>query len=67
MIQNSSKTGAADALSAAKLAVGRYARDPSDANAEQVSLAWQRVRSMSVTARRNMGERPTFRRPAGQG
>ena len=54
MIQNSIKTGTAEAMSAAKLAVGRYARDPSDANAEQVTLAWRRVRSLSLLTRPNL-------------
>ena len=39
------------ALSAAKLAVRAYARDPSAANARGVQLAWRRVRQIDSMAR----------------
>ena len=42
-----SETQKSSALDAAKLAVRRYARDPSETNAEQVSRAWRRIRDLN--------------------
>ncbi len=41
------ETGKSRALTVAKLAVRRYARDPSEINAEQVSRAWRRIRDLT--------------------
>ena len=40
------------AFAAAKLAVRRYARDPSNRNAEVVTRAWRRVRELNVATKR---------------
>jgi hypothetical protein len=39
-----------EAMTAAKLAVRAYARDPSSSNAAEVELAWQRVRRLQSVA-----------------
>jgi hypothetical protein len=39
-------------MTAAKLAVRAYARDPSSSNAAEVELAWQRVRRLESVADR---------------
>ena len=39
-----------EAMTAAKLAVRAYARDPSSSKAAEVELAWQRVRRLQSVA-----------------
>jgi hypothetical protein len=39
-----------DVLNAAKAAVRAYARDPSEANAIEVDVAWRRVRALEGVA-----------------
>lgn len=51
------------AMAAAKLAVRSYARNPSETNAEQVSLAWRRVRDLNSVATRRWVARDS-QRPA---
>ncbi len=53
-----------DLLNAAKAAVRAYARDPSQANAIEVDVAFRRVRALAdVTAWRKAGNRPAPTKP----
>ena len=46
------------AMAAAKLAVRRYARNPSDTNAEHVARAWRRIRELTVATGRGPAAHP---------
>jgi hypothetical protein len=58
-----------EAMTAAKLAVRAYARDPSSSNAAEVELAWHRVRRLQSVAewrRPRIGRAPS-RSPSASG
>ena len=51
MLTASQREQRREALAAARVAVQAYARDPSDANAYEVELAWRRVSRIDSVAR----------------
>lgn len=54
-----------EARSAARLAIGTYARYPSDANARQVETAVRRLREIAQAVTRRRMQRARRRRSAG--
>ena len=63
MLTASQREQRREALAAARVAVQAYARDPSDANAHEVELAWRRVRQIDSVARWRLPLRRPVARP----
>jgi hypothetical protein len=57
------RTDRRDALNTAKAAVRSYARDPSQANAIEVDIAWRRVRALEALESGAAQAPPAPRRP----